>query len=368
MYRHGDRSPVKIFKTDPNQADSWFQGEGYLTELGMNQHYILGQYLRDRYDGFLNKSYLLSEFSIRSSNIDRCLMSAYCNLAGLYPPTGRQVWNNTLLWQPIPVHTIPEPLDNMLAIDKPCPKYDQLYKKSLKSPEVVKEETDNKEFYKFLSEKSGVPHETIDKVWSIGDTLYCEKVHNKTWPSWVNDTIYNKLRDLETWGFDLLYKGPIESRLKGGPVLKDMIENMKQKIAGKSTKKMMVYVAHDTTITALLSAMGVFNQLAPQYTATVMMDLHQENNKYYVQVSYKNDTWPEPVNVMTLTLPGCEEKCPFNKFIELTKDKIPGDWDEECKLATVATTPAPTGPTSSSGIIKHDTVWMIMMLTLVAGM
>lgn len=43
---------------------------------------------------------------VRSTDMDRTLMSAYCVLAGLYPsPTPTQAWNNT--WQPIPVHTLP---------------------------------------------------------------------------------------------------------------------------------------------------------------------------------------------------------------------------------------------------------------------
>lgn len=34
-------------------------------------------------------------------------MSAEVNLAGLYPPQGRQIFHSDLKWQPIPVHTMP---------------------------------------------------------------------------------------------------------------------------------------------------------------------------------------------------------------------------------------------------------------------
>lgn len=42
-------------------------------------------------------------------------MSAAVNLAGLYPPSADQKWNNKLgnLWQPIPIHSIPRDLDHV---------------------------------------------------------------------------------------------------------------------------------------------------------------------------------------------------------------------------------------------------------------
>jgi len=59
--------------------------------------------------------YSSEDIYIRSTSVDRALMSAAANLAGLYTPTGDQIWNNNLgtLWQPIPIHSIPRDLDEV---------------------------------------------------------------------------------------------------------------------------------------------------------------------------------------------------------------------------------------------------------------
>uniref|UniRef100_A0A3P9NM32 Lysosomal acid phosphatase n=1 Tax=Poecilia reticulata TaxID=8081 RepID=A0A3P9NM32_POERE len=106
LFRHGDRSPVKAFPTDPHQESAWPQGFGQLSQVGMRQQYELGQYLRTRYKDFLNESYIRHEILVRSTDVDRTLMSAEANLAGLYPPKGQQIFQPSLKWQPIPVHTV----------------------------------------------------------------------------------------------------------------------------------------------------------------------------------------------------------------------------------------------------------------------
>jgi len=51
---------------------------------------------------------------VQSTDVDRTLMSAQSNLAGLYEPFGDDVWNDQIKWQPIPVHTIPEQFDAVI--------------------------------------------------------------------------------------------------------------------------------------------------------------------------------------------------------------------------------------------------------------
>jgi hypothetical protein len=76
-------------------------------QAGKTRHYELGKWLRERYDGFLSSHYDPAQIHVQSSNVDRTLMSAQCNLLGLYPPVGTDKWNNDVPWQPIPVHTRP---------------------------------------------------------------------------------------------------------------------------------------------------------------------------------------------------------------------------------------------------------------------
>lgn len=78
--------------------------------------YHIGEWLRNRYDNFLPKKYSLNDIYVLSSDKDRTIMSALCVLAALYDPIQEDVWNQNLLWQPIPVHTLPEKYDHVSKV------------------------------------------------------------------------------------------------------------------------------------------------------------------------------------------------------------------------------------------------------------
>ncbi len=81
----------------------------------MEQEYELGAWIRKRYQNTLiDEHYRFDQVLMNSSDYDRCLMSAECFLAGLYPPRFDDLWNKkNLTWQPIPVHTRPREQDNV---------------------------------------------------------------------------------------------------------------------------------------------------------------------------------------------------------------------------------------------------------------
>ena len=84
-FRHGARSPCNggfLNKTD-DIGGKW-PDYGGLTNVGIRQHYSLGQTLRKYYDGFISREYDPKEIKIYCSNYNRTMISAQSQLLGFY--------------------------------------------------------------------------------------------------------------------------------------------------------------------------------------------------------------------------------------------------------------------------------------------
>ncbi|XP_043938639.1 lysosomal acid phosphatase isoform X2 [Protopterus annectens] len=337
VYRHGDRSPVRAYPTDPYQESAWPQGFGQLTVEGMRQHFELGQMLKKRYHGFLNDSYDRHEIFVRSTDSDRTLMSAEVNLAGMYQPTGAQVFNPNLTWQPIPVHTVPEEEDKLLRFPiSGCPRYDVLQKKTVQSEVYVNKTNENWEFMQMVGNKTGLHTVSLQTIWSIHDTLHCEKLHNFSLPNWVTPAVMDRLQSLKDFSFEFLfgiYRKQEKSRLQGGVLLGQILRNISLAMNTTSPQhqKLMVYSAHDTTLVALQMALGVYSGKQPSYASCHMFELYEEDNgSFSLEMYFRNESGKEP---FSLTLPNCLHRCPLQDFIRLTASAIPQDWEKECQVS-----------------------------------
>ncbi len=58
-----------------------------------------------------NKCVYSKQIYVRATDTNRALESAEAMMAGIYPPSGDQIWNQDLLWQPISIHSQPSELD-----------------------------------------------------------------------------------------------------------------------------------------------------------------------------------------------------------------------------------------------------------------
>lgn len=331
LFRHGDRTPVKTYPNDPYRNESsWPVPFGQLTNLGKHQHLLLGQWFRNRYAHLLPKTYSFYDIYVLSTDVDRTLMSAEANLAGLYPPSGDQVWDINK-WMPIPVHTIPEQEDNLLAVKKYCDKYEYELQRVLNSPEIKKLDKENFKLYQYLTKMSGKSIFSLQSVEYLYNVLFIEELYNKTLPEWTKNIYPEKLKPLAEKSFTTSAYNKVLQRLKSGPLLKNMIEHMKLKSKYELVpdRKLWIYSAHDETVANMLMSLNLFQPHCPPYTATLLLELRiNAQNEYIVTISYKNST----ENPVLLTLPGCITACPLNQFILLTKDVIPENWERECLM------------------------------------
>ncbi|XP_016050023.1 prostatic acid phosphatase isoform X2 [Erinaceus europaeus] len=332
VFRHGDRSPIETFPNDPIKESSWPQGFGQLTQLGMEQHYELGQHIRKRYRSFLNESYKHEQVYVRSTDIDRTLMSVMTNLAALFPPEGISIWNPDLPWQPIPVHTVPLSEDQLLYLPfRKCPRFQELHNETLTSEEFQKRLLPYKDFMKTLPKLSGFHGQELFGIWSrIYDPLFCENVHKFPLPSWATSDTMIKLKELSELSLLALYgihKQKEKSRLQGGVLVKEIVHHMKGSMHSSNRRKLIMYSAHDTTVSGLQMALDVYNGILPPYASCHLMELYLDNGEYFVEMYYRNETKHEPY---PLTLPGCTHSCPLEKFVDLVTPITPEDWSAEC--------------------------------------
>ncbi|EDV27113.1 uncharacterized protein TRIADDRAFT_22320, partial [Trichoplax adhaerens] len=321
VYRHGDRAPMVIYPNSPNRAKVWPQGTGQLTQRGMRQEAALGKFLKIRYIEnfrFLNRSYIRKEVSIRSTNVDRTLMSAESQLSSLYPPHGRQVWNKNLAWQPVPIHTVPKAEDTLLlAYNLPCKRYMDLKKQYRMSAEYKNFSNKYEDFLKNVSKLAGYKKPlNLSNSWKLYDSLFCEQQHDLTLPKWATNETIETLHHISNFGMMALFHGKPAQQIAAGVLVYRIINDMKLVRAGKKDRpiKMMMYSSHDTTVMALLCALSIANGLQPPYSAAVLIELYVDNKKdYFVQILYRNSTNSPYV----LTIPGCSTYCPLDKFIKL---------------------------------------------------
>ncbi|CAH3173890.1 unnamed protein product [Porites lobata] len=333
VYRHGDRSPYTFFPTDEHK-NFWPQGLGQLTQVGMRQEYKLGQLLKhlyvDKYK-LLNSSYLLKEIYVRSTDVDRCIMSAQTQLNGLYPPQGRQIWRKNLDWQPIGVHVVPKKEDYLLRpFDYNCPRLNEIIEKSRQDPEYQNMAKKNKELLSYISLHANKTY-TLANGYQVYDTLFCEDSHNLTRPSWAtNGTTWEAMRNMSNFQMKWLFDSPEKAKLTGGSLVGAIVENMKNHIE-PTCKKLHIYSAHDTTVAALLSALNLYDGISPAYSSAVMVELYSDENDdkkdMTVRLLYRFGQSTEP---RVLKLSNCTEYCPLDQFIKATADVIPGDLNKAC--------------------------------------
>ncbi|XP_025073737.1 lysosomal acid phosphatase-like [Pogonomyrmex barbatus] len=237
---------------------------------------------------------------------------------------------------PSPCHSAPAHAARLINVKAPCPKL----KEALKQAYIDEDKKSGKkmaEYYKELMKHTGQNMSTITDVEFLYNTLEIEEKHGLELPEWTRKFYNNEMREIAARSLAIFTEGTIQKRLRGGPLLKEILYNMEQNKNG--SKRSYFYSAHDITLVNVLRTMGFTNELLkPDYGATLILELYLTNNgaDYEVKTLYLNNT--ETENAHILEIPNCGNPCLLHNLKTTWQDVIPDNWDEECKMNNLSLT------------------------------
>ncbi|KAI6654382.1 Lysosomal acid phosphatase [Oopsacas minuta] len=336
VFRHGDRSPYIPYK-GYKHLSFWEQGPGQLTTVGMRQQHTLGLFIKQTYTPeIISSNYTRNQLYVRSTDVDRTIMSALSQLSGIFPPSGGQIFDSSIAWQPIPVHEVAKDRDNVLRGQSVyCPKY----KKLVDEYKYTKEYIDmGKKYGDVLQTISDAQNTvvTLSNIESYIDTIFCDKQHNLSLPLWAIEN-YDTLLEIQNWYWRRYVDTREKVRLSGGRFLSDFWTKINDKINGNTpTIKAYFYSAHDSTLVSVTNGFSIWNQLQPPYATVLIAELIHEDTDWFMQFLYKNnsDSAPYPLYV-----PNCGYKCSVENLRQLTADVTVSqeEWENECEIETYST-------------------------------
>ncbi|WKX97863.1 hypothetical protein Q1695_013507 [Nippostrongylus brasiliensis] len=365
IWRHGDRSPTKTFPSDPFQEGNWtFGGGGFgqLSPIGMQQHMNLGMFLRKTYVDdmqFLSRRFRASEISVRSTNLNRTIISAMSNMVGMYGQSSNnnipgEDYPNAPGWPPgyvpVAIHSVDYDTDYLGNPDAPCNRQTWLWNMA-KSSDELQAFQNRSDVVSLLANLTNFCNETvdIDNLWIIRDALLIEQIHaNDTLRkvnNWFTDDLFNKMTVINDQ-VDLYENGIFNGtlmmnnldiglelqKIRGGSMFNDINMHMNikmdclnqpnnDKCKWINALKYYVYSAHDTTIYSFFSILGIQSKviepqgLYPEYSAAMFVELwlNHTDNKPYFKLKYHQS----PVNQTLFTITNRIDECHNQDYCSL---------------------------------------------------
>ncbi|XP_012558055.1 lysophosphatidic acid phosphatase type 6 [Hydra vulgaris] len=290
---------------------------GQLTKVGQQDAYLLGKWLEDEY---INKHKLLGMYStkdvyVRSSNIDRTILSAKCVLAGLFSKDG---------FKEVPIIITSEHDDEILYPNySVCDSLKKWYTYIRSNVNIV---LDHSKDYEHISSVLGGMNKTMSFL-ALYDFIVTRKAHGGFVPVHLMQEeflISKRAAELQAYiitGDDRL----LGLRRSIGAFINVLCSNITD---SNKKEKMYLYSAHDTTIIALLMVLDLWDEKWPAFSSSIIFELYtnQVGNKF-VRVLYNG-------TAVNLKIDGHTEYYPLNKFLILLENFRVEDWRKECGKQT----------------------------------
>ena len=275
LFRHGARAPESlIFDAD----HYWANGPGQLTPVGMRMHYVLGAAMRQKYPELLSK-YDPEKVYVRSSDVDRTIMSAYAHMQGIFQQTGPEMSESIDLSelgvkntqdrnalpgraQAVPIYSLPLVEDHSLKGYHLCARQAEWRLQNLQDSQTSEIfNKDMAELVQHLSENN-VQVGDYALLGRVAEITLSNKFENIKLPAGIapESQFFKDLKFVYEFYYTKTVEAlPIQRALYAKPLLVSILEYIDDFLADRTPRNAIFLSAHDTTLMTLLAAFNITN-------------------------------------------------------------------------------------------------------------
>merc|ERR1711920_1173754 len=326
FFRHGDRSPIstsigtKLY-TDEQERDFWIKKlptdeqyarakaiakvtgmekdqeptreprmggkwpHGQLTKNGFEEMEARGAAARKRYQDFLGEECNPLDIYIRSTNMERTILSARCFLLGMFPElsAGAEPLLHIRTKEPFTLSPVYKNIDFFTVVDE--------LNRSGKSP------VDLKQLEERVREHAGIHPEKNVEWTAVREVLVCREAHGVDLPPGFDQQVVKDVCKHNAWEWNTMYADPERAKLAFGDAIKEIYSILDGMTKDDSSHKVTLMAAHDSSLAAFFGSLGIdTGGLVPHYGSTVTIELlqHRKTKEYYVEIFFDN----EPLTVL----------------------------------------------------------------------
>ncbi|XP_052789307.1 lysophosphatidic acid phosphatase type 6-like [Mya arenaria] len=283
---------------------------GQLTQCGQDQMYIKGRQLRREYVdemGLIDAQYSPQQVFVRSTNINRTILTARCVLVGLF---GRENLNK--LEDPLVIHVEKSECDPLVPRTAVCRTLRQInHAAMIHGGDIpgIKEDRWRVEQCLGITEPDHPKKHKINFI-DIRDDLVARETHGLHGVKCLD----SMRREIELNASKVMYYSfcgqheawrDLAMQLSTGPLVKMLTDNIDNMNENKT--KLYIFSCHDSTLVGLLGTLDVYDFTWPPFGSDVRFELYENRRgQKFVRVSY---------NGKDVTIRGCTHVlCPLEEF------------------------------------------------------
>ncbi|CAD7084866.1 unnamed protein product [Hermetia illucens] len=207
---------------------------------------------------------------------------------------------------------------------------------SLDHPEFKKiidfESTEGQELIDYLQNNTGLVIDSAMGLLTLEDILLVEKDNDLELPAWTDSVFEQYLVPLTSIVFDIWGSSEF-MKIRSSTLFRDITTRLDNLITGSSDQNVLLYSAHDATVSTMLHFLGIRDQTVarPTYAASLNLELHENQeieDDFEVKLLYFSSY--DDQNPIEIDIPDCQAPCPYKQFKLTIQPRLTPDYDTAC--------------------------------------